>query len=235
MKDAIRMYHLFFPRKWMIPMVYILYPVVVVAISGAWYSIPGIYGVDILSIVLCVSAIVIVEYILDIFMLFAVAAKDNKALEYMKTSSRGVRLMQMGVRMDGIRRVVTTVVSFGMLYLVTGYCFENQIVDVEYTEMTALEVLVFIQSAIIVLLFTEVGLIVTRQTKNILVNVMIMYLASAIACALAITVIQYATMVTVLISGIVLVIVMVLGRRLFVQRVRESYYDEGRKAMLQAS
>lgn len=235
MKDAIRMYHLFFPRKWMIPLVYILYPIVVFAISGVWYCLPGMFGVDVWSVVLCVLTIVMLEYLLDVFMLYGIAAKDNKALECMKTSVKGVRLIQIGVWMDGIRRVVTTMVSFGMLYLVSLYCFENQIVDVEYTKLKTVDIVMFLQSAVVVLLFTEVGLVITRQTKNVLVNAMVMYLVSAISVTLATTVLQYATVITVLISGIVLVVVMVLGRRLFVQRVRESYYDEGRKAMLQAS
>lgn len=235
MKDAIRMYHLFFPRKWLIPLVYILYPVVVLAISGIWYWLPGMFGVDVLSVVLCVSTIVMLEYLLDVFMLYGIAAKDNKALEYMKTSVKGVHLIQIGVWMDGIRRVVITMISFGMLYLVSVYCFENQIVDVEYTDLKTVDIVMFLQSAVMVLLFTEVGLVITRRTKNVLVNVMVMYLASAIACALAITVLQYSTMITVLISGFALVVVMVFGRRLLIKRVRESYYDEGCKAMFQAS
>lgn len=235
MKDAIRMYHLFFPRKWMIPIVYILYPLGVTAISGVFYFVPGIYDVDVLCILLCISGIVVWEYLFDTFMLCGMATKGNRALEYMKTSVRGVRLIQMGIRADGVRRVVTTMISFGMLYLVLIYCYDNRIVDVNYSDITTLNAVSYLQCAVMVLLFVEIGFMITRRVKSALLNVAIMYLVSVASCALAVVIIQYATMVTVLISGIVLVIVMVLGRRLFVQRVRESYYDEGHKAMLQAS
>lgn len=235
MKDAIRMYHLFFPRKWLIPLVYILYPIAVIAISGVWYAVPDIYGVDVLSIVFCVGAIVFFEYLLDIFMLFGIAAKDNKALEYMKTSVRGVHLIQTGVWMDGLRRVVTTLVSCGVVYRMAGYYFANLAADVEETGMPAPNMVTFLQCVIMVLLLTEVGLVFTRRTRNVLINMLIWYLALVVAGALAIGVLQYATRVTVLISGIVLVAVMVFGRRLLVKRVRESYYDEGYKAMSQAA
>lgn len=235
MKDAIRMYHLFFPRKCLIPLVYILYPLAAIAISGVWYAVPEFFGVYVLSVVCGVSAIVVVEYLLDTFMLFGIAAKDNKALEYMKTSARGVHLIQTGVWVDGFRRVVTTLVSLGVVYRMAGCYFANLDANVEDMGMTAPDMVTFLQCVIMVLLFTEVGLVFTRRTRNVLINMLIVYLASAIACALVIGVLQYATVVTVLISGIVLVAVMVIGRKLLVKRVRESYYDEGYKGMSQTA
>jgi len=238
MKDAIRMYHLFFPRKWFILLVYILYPALV-GLLGMWcFKIGPITG-TVMSLMLSTTLVVCVEYILDVYMLFGVAAKDNQSLEYIKSSARGVSLLQDALYGDGFRRIVTTVVSYGLLYMMMKYTFMNEkdfialANDGEVLECPS--GMVFVQCILLALLFVETGLAFTRRTKNVLINLAVLYLMSAIACSLVMAVVGYTSTLTIGISVFLLVVIWIVSRKVLIKRVRESFYDEGYKELFQTT
>ncbi len=238
MKDAIKMYHLFFPRKWFIVLVYILYPAVI-GLLGMWcFKIGPIVG-TVMSLMLSTSFVVCGEYILDVYMLFGVAAKDNRSLEYVKSSAKGVYLLQEALYGDGFRRIVTTVASYGLLYIMMRYTFMKEASFIALAnDGEALECprgIVFVQCALLALLFVEAGLTFTRRTKNVLINLLVLYLMSALACSLAMAAEEYTSTLTVGISGVLLIVIWIVSRKVLIKRVRESFYDEGYKELLQTT
>lgn len=237
MKDAIKMYHLFLPRKWWMLLVYIAYPMFVGLIT-AWCFNLGFEVGSMISLMFATSAIVCVEYILDTYMLFGIAAKDNRSLEYMKSSSKGVNLLKISLCADGVRRIVTTIVMFSLVYGIMRYNYAYHAELLDGSGGVAKEyprAIIYVQCAIIALFLTETGLILTRRTKNVLRNLLIVYLMSAISCPLVMAAVDFANGFNVMISVVVLCVIWIMGRRFLIKKVRESFYDEGHKELFQTT
>lgn len=232
---TIRMYNVFFPRKFWMLFTYILYPVIMIVLC-AWLSIMTLLTGMVMNLMLSASGIVTVEYLLDTYMFHGVGAKDYKALEYVKSSGRGVHLLQQALLFDGIRRLFTTSVIMASLYWITKMACEKDagetILEINGQVVSHPSAWIYVQSGVIVMLSVEVGMLITRRSKNILVNLLILYLMSAIACILAMAIMEFASAVSVGVTGILLAIIMVISRKVLVKKVRESFYDEGYKKML---
>ena len=239
MKNTIRMYNVFFPRKFWMWFTYILYPLVIILTSALFLRVSLLAGVF-MSLMIGVSSIVAIEYILDIYMMFGMAAKDNKVLEYVKSSGRGVHLLQQALRVDGMRRMVTALLIMTGLYLTTWMAFAREIAkgtvyEVDGEIMSHPSVLIYFQCGVIAVLFVELGMMITRRVKNILINFVLVYLMSALACPFSMVVGEFASVFSVAFSVVLLVIVMVVSRKVLIEKVRENYYDEGYKELLQTT
>lgn len=238
MKNTIRMYNVFFPRKFWMWFTYILYPVFVIVVCAFFLKMDLLAGM-VMSIMLSVSGVVTIEYLLDTFMFHGIGAKDYKALEYVKSSGKGVRLLQQAFLVDGIRRILTTGVIITGLCWATRMAFEKDggetILEINGEVVSHPSVMIYLQCGVIAVLFVELGMLITRRSKNVLVNLLILYVMSAIACILATAVTELASAISVGLSATLLVIVMVVSRKVLVKKVRESFYDEGYKELLQTT
>ncbi len=238
MIHTIRMYNVFFPRKFWMWFTYILYPIIMIVLC-AWFLKMTLLTGMMMSLMLSASGIVTIEYLLDTFMFHGIGAKDYKALEYVKSSSRGVHLLQQALLVDGIRRLFTTSVIMTCLYWITRMAFEKDagetILEINGKVVSYPSAWIYVQCGVIVMLSVELGMLITRRSKNILVNLLILYVMSAIACILAMAMMELASVISVGVSGILLVIIMVLSRKVLVKKVRESFYDEGYKELLQTT
>ncbi len=209
MKNGIRMYHTLFSRKYWIVSVYLLFPVMI-GLLGLWWWFPlGPLTGTRISLMLATTLMIIAEYLLDFFLLFGFAAKPNGCLEYIKTSSKGVDLLKAMLYVDGVRRIVTTLVSFAVLYAVKRE-----------------SIIVFVECTLISLLCIEGGFLFTRRIKNVLLYILIGYVISGVGGMLAMFVAEYANGIWVGITACVLVATWIGGRQYLIRKVRESFYDE---------
>ncbi len=229
MKEGIRMYHTLFPRKYWILLVYLLFPATV-GILGMWcFQVGPVVG-TLVSLMFATAVLVIAEYVLDIFMLYGTVSKEARSLEYIKTSAKGVDLFQTALYADGVRRIVTTMASFGILYGVTRYNFSHQgdfITIVNNGEiLTCPKGITFLECALVSVIFVELGLIITRRTQSILLYVFLIYGMSGIASALVMFLAEYTNGILLAITVGVFVAVWLGSRRYLVWKVRMSYYDK---------
>lgn len=235
MREAARMYHLFFPRKWFALVVYILYPIAI-GLFGMWCLKMGAGTGAVVGIMLVTALVVSAEYLLDVFMFAGIAAGETRSLEYMKTSARGESLFLAALYGDGVRRLLTTIVSYCLLYAVTRYCFASKsalvvVVDASGVQGYPKEI-VFVQCALIVLLFSELGMTFTRRTTNPLLNLIVLYVMAGLAAGCVIASMKFCSVVTIAISAVIYIVVWFGSRRFLVGKVRKSFYDEGYKELL---
>lgn len=237
MKNTIRMYNVFFPRKFWMWFTYILYPLFIIVVCALFYKMALLAGM-IMSLMMSVSGIIVMEYLLDTYMLHGIAAKDNKALEYVKSSGKGVHLLQQALYVDGMRRMLTTGVIMTGLYWASRTAFVNDsevVLEINGEVVSHPSAVIYLQCGVIAVIFVELGMLLTRRSKNVLLNLLVLYLMSAIACPLAMVAAEYASVLSVSLSVILLAIIMVISRKVLVKKVRESFYDEGYKELLQAT
>lgn len=236
MREAVKMYHLFLPRKWFVWIVYILYPAAV-GLLGMWcFKIGAVAGI-VVSIMLATAFVVCAEYILDVFMFAGIATSGSRSLEYMKTSARGEPLFLIALYGDGIRRLLTTIVSYGLLYAVTRYSFANESAFIAVANggdgIDCPKGIVFVQCAVFALFFSELGMMFTRKTANALLNLIVLYVMAGLAAGCAMASMEFASVITIAISTVIYIVVWFGSRRFLVQKVRKSYYDEGYKELFQ--
>lgn len=230
MNHSIRMYNMFFPRKWTMWLIYLIYPVFVLVVGLIFFRFPFQVG-TMMNLMLTCAGIVAVEYIIDVYMFYGIAAKDNRSLEYIKTSSKGVTLIQNALRVDGVRRLFTTGVSMVGVYLFAWRKFaeESNIVtyNVDGEMIFQPSVWLYVQCGLMIVLLVELGMCVTRRTKNVLVNLVFVYVMSALACPFVILFSEYTSVWIALGMSVLLAVLMVVNRKVLAKKVRESYYDTG--------
>ncbi|MBQ9983985.1 MAG: hypothetical protein IJP29_05280 [Lachnospiraceae bacterium] len=238
MKNTIRMYNIFFPRKCFMWFTYILYPIVVPLICSLCLKLFLLAG-TVMSLMMSTAGVITIEYLLDTYMFHGIVAKDYKALEYVKSSGKGIDLLQRAFLVDGIRRILTTGLIMTGLYWATRMAFEKDagetILEINGEIVSHPSALIYLQCGLIAVLFVELGMLITRRSKNVLANILVLYVMSAIACPLAMVAAEYTSSLSVGLSVILLIIVMVLSRKVLVKKVRESFYDEGYKELLQTT
>ncbi len=235
MKNTIRMYNVFFPRKFWMWFTYILYPLFIIAVCAYFYKMALLPG-TVMSLMMSTAGIVTIEYLMDTYMFHGIAAKDYKALEYVKSSGKGVHLLQQAFLVDGIRRILTTGLIMTGLYWAGKTAFLNDtevILEINGEVVSHPSVWIYLQCGVIAVLFVELGMLLTRRSKNVLLNLLVLYLMSAIACPLSMVAAEYTSVLSVALSAVLLVIIMVASRKILVKKVRESFYDEGYKELLQ--
>ncbi len=230
MINTIRMYNVFFPRKFWMWFAYILYPIVVIALCSVFLKMFLLTGM-VMSLMLSTAGVITIEYLLDTYMFHGIGAKDYKALEYVKSSGKGVHLLRQAFLVDGVRRILTIGLIMTGLYLTTRIAFEKDagetILEINGKVVSHPSVLIYLQCGVFAVFFVELGMLITRRSKNVLVNLLILYVMSALACPISMVAVEFASITSVGLSAILLIIIMVIGRKVLVKKVRESFYDEG--------
>lgn len=234
MKEAVKMYHLFLPRRWFTVIIYILYPALIGLLGMCFFSMGSVAEMSV-SIMLGTSLVVCAEYMLDVFMFAGVVAPGTHSLEYIKTSAKGVPLFQAALYGDGVRRLISTMLSYALLYIAAAI-FNNRMAFVTVENNGSMvetsHAIVFVQCAIIALFCAELGMMYTRKTANPLLNLIVLYVMAGVAATLAMASVGFSSIITVGISLILYIVVWLAGRKFLVRKVRESFYDEGYKELL---
>lgn len=229
MKEKMKMYHAFFPnRKWLW-LVYLLYPILTIGIGSLWFrtNVDHILSLGI-STMLTVTILDITELVLDSFVLGGIAAKNNTNMEYMKSSAKGVGLTKTALIIDGIRRIMTIFVCLGGIAFISANCEmkgEGKVI------LFKDRILFFLQCGISLMILLEVGLWIGRRIKNNFIIFVVIYFSSAIVCGMVPGILEAASVTSVIVSAMVLVLLMFLGRQNLMKKVKESYYDNGYKEL----
>lgn len=235
MIHTMRMYNVFFPRKFWMWFTYILYPIIVIALCSLFLKMFLLTGM-VMSLMLGTAGVITIEYLMDTYMFHGIGAKDYKALEYVKSSAKGVHLLQQAFLVDGIRRIWTTGFVMTGLYVATRIAFVKDagecILEINGKVVSHPSVLIYLQCGVFAVLFVELGMLITRRSKNVLVNLLILYVMSALACPFSMAALEFASVISVGVSAVLLMIIMVISRKVLVKKVRESFYDEGYKELL---
>lgn len=232
MKDAIKMYHLFFQRKWMIGFVYILYPLMVIG-SRLVYALSG-YTTDGAMMVLFLPVLA-AELCFDSFILGGIGAADTKMLEYVKTSGKGEHLLEQMLTVDRIRRFITLMIIFLGLYAMDGWNYQ---IAVEMgwagNGFHTSGIHYYLQHGLLVYILNELGLCVIRSIKNRWIYLLtigagypVVYTAMILIWWLEL---YRFIWVTLLLAAFAFAVA-VIEKRLVMHGVRRSYYDTGYKKL----
>lgn len=205
MKQLLKSYHVFLSYAWERWLLYLVYPLLFVLVN---YAVVKRGMQPEVSMILCSSMIVSVELFFDFLVFGGVAAKDTNKLEYLKTSAKGLSILQRSIIGDGIRRF------FSVTLIMMAYC----IIDNEH--FTPLRVLMCVFSALFMI---ELGLIVGRSFSYVGVVMAVIVFLGMLATPF--TIIVLSNMIAGIICLILYVMVLVTGRVIIMRKARKSYYD----------
>ena len=85
------------------------------------------------------------------------------------------------------------------LYVATRIAFEKDagetILEINGKVVSHPSVLIYLQCTVFAVLFVELGMLITRRSKNVLVNLLILYVMSALACPLSMAAVEFASVI----------------------------------------
>lgn len=165
MKEYVKAYNMFLPGRYMKIILYLLMPVVIIGISvfvgTAW--IP-----EEMRIPLACLYIFWGEILLEGWTFRGIGKKNNKNLEYIKTSAKWKRLLYKGLIFDSVRRFFSAAFILGVTYMFVqkrgGMPEEGNI----FTVLIAIFSTCF---------WCMVLMSITRHTDNTYVSFAVMYFA----------------------------------------------------------
>lgn len=116
MKD-IKCYRVFLCNKWMRRVVYLIYPL----LSIGWCGLMALAGGPDATLGLIVTAVTVIfmEVFLDQFIYGGILCKDTNRLGYLMTSDKGISVLEKSLRVDKLRRLLSTAVIFGVIYRIS--------------------------------------------------------------------------------------------------------------------
>ena len=116
MKD-IKCYRVFLCNKWMRRVIYLIYPL----LSIGWCGLMAFAGGPDATLGLITAAIVVIfmEVFLDQFIYGGILCKSTERLAYLRISDKGITVLEKGLRVDKIRRLLSTAVIFGVIYSIS--------------------------------------------------------------------------------------------------------------------
>lgn len=205
MKQLVKSYHVFLSDVWERWLVYLAYPLLFVA--GNYMLVE--YGLHPnMCVLFCSSMIITVELFFDLLVFGGIASRDTNKLEYLKTSVKGMKILEKSLVADGIRRVFSVTVILLSCYV---------------SDSTDFKLFQFVMCVFSTLFLVELGLMVSRGSSVIGVVIALVVLLGTIAIPLTIIVLTDR-----IVSGsclVLYVVVGVMGRVIIMKRARGSYYD----------
>lgn len=203
---------------------FVLMPLAVIGLQ-ALLSPFGNSGLK-LGLRLTASLMLETEIIMDYWAFGAVAVKDNRCLEYIKTSAKGLKMMKTALWQNAFR-----IFAESLLLLFLGVA-AHYLVRGDFAwltrEMEAQEPAKLLMIAMAIYMLAVSGQLIARHFDSIQINVFAAILANVILSPLLMT----ATINTYFNSYYVLVVltllavpVSVFGFRWIMTRVEEGYYD----------
>jgi len=207
MKQMLKSYHVFLPLVWERIIVYLLYPILLILISYLMKSYRNLDAAE-ACLILCVGMVVSAELFFDYFIFGGVAAKDTNKLEYLKTSARGIGLLQKALVGDWLRRLL----GVGVI-IVANYYLCGGVLAFGKTIICAFSTLFLI----------EAGLIITRFVS--LMSVVVALIVCLWMCSMIVSVSVLNDGSIIWIWPVLYAAVSVLGRMLIIRKMKGSYYD----------
>ena len=216
MKELLKMYHIFFPNRRWLWVLYVLYPAIIIFLACIWnrFSSTPEFGIG-MGTMCAVSLLDIGEYLLDSLSFYGIAARENASMEFVRASKKGMRAVKTALVMDALRRILTTAFVLAVAGNYARNCFG-----------TGYE-LFYVQIWLVLLLLVEGGLWIVRKYKNAVATLLVLYFSSAFACGAVPGILAFANMTAVIVLAIVLMVIMVGTRLYLIKKGKENYYDCG--------
>ncbi len=220
MKRYFQAYHIFLPRSSVLIkiMIYGIYPLFNILLSLAGGNLMGeIIG----SFLMAGMLLLFSEFIIELFTFSGIASEDGIRLEYIKSSPRGIRFVKKGLTANALRRAVTILLVYVVLYVVTIKSTETGMTgSMTAGMMTA--------AALVTIFLTEAATLVTKFFSGLYVAYFTGVVASLlqILCLLGILMSRRGSVLLVLLLGISDAAIVLMSCNIVMGRIRRSYYDE---------
>lgn len=220
MKRYFQAYHIFLPRSSVLIkiMIYGIYPLFSILLSLEGGNLMGeIIG----SFLMAGMLLLFLELIIEFFTFSGIASKDGIRLEYIKSSPRGIQFVKRGLTANALRRVVTILLVYVVLYVVSIKTTEAEMTG----SMTAR---MMTAAALVTIFLTEAATLVTKFFSGLYVA----YLTGGVTSLLLILSLLGVLMShrgSVLLApllGISDAAIVLMSCNIVMGRIRRSYYDE---------
>ncbi len=117
MVKDIKCYRVFLCNKWMRRVIYLIYPLITICWSGLIASLSSPDAT--IGLIATAVMVIFMEVFLDQFVYGGIFCKDTNRLAYLKTSCKGISVLEKGLRVDKFRRLLSTAVILGVIYRIS--------------------------------------------------------------------------------------------------------------------
>ncbi len=209
MKKYFKCYHVFLADDLFRVTLYFAYPLLVGGFCGFLAVPAGMGGMIKLALLITAQMIVSVELFLDTWVYGGILAKDTQKLEFLKTSHRGMQVLQNSVRMDKLRRALSTTLLLGVVQVAGGR-------PVGFFSFLGL---VFATCAVM-----EAALILSRHIQGVSLVILVVILANMLAAAIGMLALAGNGLPVILIAPLFVAVVIISNQYIY-KRAEASYYD----------
>lgn len=217
MKEYVKAYNMFLPGRYMKYILYLLMPVLVIGfclVCNAFLPLSNSTAIMLLTLY-----VFWVEIMLDTWILRGIAKKKNYNLEYLKTSVKWKMLIKKGLVFDSVRRFSSvTIMTFVFFFLMQMQGKNGE------GSVTIPSVIVMILSTC---LWVTLLCGITRNTENIYVTLMVIYVAFVPFFLVNRLTVEYmGNILGVCISAVLFVAVAAFNIFQIIKKIGGSFYDE---------
>lgn len=212
MREKIKSYLVFTSLIYRL-MMYALLPLLLVVFQFMFLKIMDGSGVPII-----VMALIFVEIVADNWFLGGIQEKNAEKIDYLKTSPRGMKVMENALVMDFVRRFLAAVVIFGICNLLSRL-FGGE------DDFQSVGVLLF--SILVTYSLSVLGTLIARFGSYLWVSLIIGYFAAIIGLICCIFLMFGASIMMLnTILAVLAIIVSILAVKIAMKRVKGGYYDK---------
>lgn len=205
-------YRVFLSGRLMKLIMYVLYPLFVVAWCSLMIVAIGSTTADATYGLLITGSMVLSgELLLDTFVYGGIMAKDTNKLEYLKTSIKGMNVLRRSLFADKLRRMVTAVLIFAIAY---GLHHEQ-------VSIGQLVSLIFITGTL-----TELGLLITRHFTMVSWTMVVIIAANILGAIMGMLAVQLSP-VYVIVFFLLFGVTVLVSSKLIMKKAEGSFYDVG--------
>lgn len=212
-----RSYKVFLSGTFMKLVMYLIYPVVAVLWCGLMIFATGSStGEATYGLLMTTGMVISAELLLDNFIYGSILAKDTNKLEYLKTSHRGMSVLKKSLCVDKLRRLMTSVLIFVIVYNV---CNEQ----VSVGQLISL-ILVTVSVA-------ELGLLAIRHFSSFNWTIILIMVANALGALVGFLAVKLAPIFAVLFLLLAVVVAM-KSNKITIKKAERGFYDAGVEKVL---
>ncbi len=203
----IKCYRVFLCNKWMRRVVYLIYPLITIFWSGliAFIGSPD----AMIGLIATAVMVIFMEVFLDQYVYGGVLCKDSGKLAYLMTSCKGMKVLEKSLKVDKLRRLLSTAVILGVIYRIShGGVDVLQLVGILFAVAAVMELgLLFSRGC-----DTQGGPLLVAMVSDLVGGVLVFGATKLPAGCVVLFLILY-------------VAVAMVTNRLVVRKAREQYYD----------
>ena len=209
MKKYFKCYHVFLADDLFRAILYFIYPM----LAGSMYGFLAVpltrMGFGNMALLSMAEIIIAVEVFVDTWVYGGILAKDTQKLEFLKTSHRGMQVFQNSIRMDKIRRGLSTTLLLGEVQLAGGR-------PVGFFSFLGL---VFATCAVM-----EAALVLSRHIQGTSLVILVVVVTNMLGTAIGMLALAGNGLPVILIAPL-FVAVVILSNKYIYKRAEAGYYD----------